>query len=258
MAYVPKPAQYLLRIDDLCPTVNQRRWERIYELVQEFGIRPILAVIPANEDRDLKVSPPDPEFWDRMRTMQDSGATIALHGYRHWCAGEGEGLIHLHRKTEFAGVDQPLQRVWIADGLSILRGHGLEPKLWVAPKHSFDYNTLSALRKEGIRYLSDGLARIPFRRGGVTWIPQQLWSPAERSRGLWTLCVHPNKTRRQKFEELRLFVEQNAAQITSFDRVVAEFESHHLGRMERFHELVATGRLYLHRRLRAKGHSAAE
>ena len=69
-------------------------------------------------------------------------------------------------------------------GSKTLRTYGLNPKLWVAPRHGFDRNTLRALQQEGIGYLSDGFARIPFRRGGITWIPQQLWEPVRKSSGL--------------------------------------------------------------------------
>lgn len=55
---IPKPAQYLLRFDDLCPTVSRARWERFLPLIEEFGIRPILAVIPDNLDHSLELSPP--------------------------------------------------------------------------------------------------------------------------------------------------------------------------------------------------------
>jgi predicted deacetylase len=255
MGRIPKPAQFLLRIDDLCPTVHARRWGRIRDLIRKFAIRPILAAIPANEDRELMQSPANPGFWGQMQEMQAEGATIALHGYHHLCSASGKSLVRKHDSSEFAGVSAELQREWIADGLKILRGHGLEPKLWVAPRHGFDRNTLLALRKEGIVHLSDGLARIPFRRGGLTWIPQQLGAPAPRSSGLWTICVHPNTAHRNRFEELRDFVARNAGQFTNFDRVVAEFPPEDLGPMERLREILATRRLYLRRRLRKPGRS---
>jgi uncharacterized circularly permuted ATP-grasp superfamily protein len=30
-----------------------------------------------------------------------------------------------------------------------------------------------------------------YRRHGITWIPQQLWRPVVKSRGLWPICIHP-------------------------------------------------------------------
>ena len=60
------------------------------------------------------------------------------------------------------------QRERIREGLEILRGKGLHPKVFVAPRHGFDRTTLHALRKEGIRVISDGFARIPFTRSRIT------------------------------------------------------------------------------------------
>jgi predicted deacetylase len=250
MARVPAPAQYLLRIDDLCTTVHQRRWTRLRDIVREFGIRPILAVVPDNYDPELNKSDPDPEFWQQMHESQVSGAAIAMHGYRHRCTSEGTSLIPLHRHTEFAGLDVEEQRAMLQAGLEILRGKGLNPRLWVAPRHGFDRNTLTALRYVGIMHLSDGFARRPFLRGGVVWIPQQIWEPAEKSSGLWTICLHPNGTSRLKADELRAFLEKRAGQFTSFDRVIAEFEATELGPGERLHEAVAMGRLRLRRSLK--------
>lgn len=249
MGKIPKPAQYLMRIDDLCPTMDARRWERVRALVEEFRIRPILAVIPANKDPKMRVCPPDPEFWAEMRRMEAAGATVALHGYRHLCLQEGRSMLRIHRRTEFSGVRTEVQRAWIHAGLELLREKGLTPRLFVAPQHGFDANTLAALRGEGIRYLSDGLARVPFRRGGVTWIPQQLWSPVEKQKGLWTICVHPHTTYRTKLEALREFLGRRAGDFTCFERVTEEFEASPLGLAERGRERLAEWRVVVRRKM---------
>jgi predicted deacetylase len=244
---IPRPAQFLLRFDDLCPTVSRSNWERFLPLLEEFRVHPILAVVPDNNDRDLERATPDPGFWAQMRAMEAAGAAIALHGYRHLCRSKGKSLVPLHSHSEFAGVDPDLQRQWIALGLEILRGHGLNPRIWVAPRHGFDHNTLPALRSEGIGLLSDGLARIPFTRGGLTWIPQQLWAPAEKPGGLWTICVHPNTARESLVNQLREFLRHHAAQFTSVDRVVEELKPARLGQVERMHEFLALWRMRVSR-----------
>ena len=35
---IPSPAQYLLRFDDLCPTVFRPRWQRFLPLIEEFEL----------------------------------------------------------------------------------------------------------------------------------------------------------------------------------------------------------------------------
>jgi predicted deacetylase len=236
---VPKPAQYLLRFDDLCPTVMRRRWERFLPLIEEFGIKPILAVVPDNRDRELMRNEPDPEFWASMRAMQAAGATIGLHGYQHICRNIGKSLVPLHLHSEFCGISRDTQQQWIESGLQTLRGHGLDPRIWVAPRHGFDMNTLAALRRVGIKRLSDGFTRVPFKRGGLIWIPQQLWGPEKKSKGLWTICVHPNTAGNDQVRELRAFLGKYAAQFTSVDRVKAEMKPTKLSASERLYEELA-------------------
>jgi predicted deacetylase len=245
---VVRPAQYLLRFDDLCPTMARGRWEEFLPLMEEFGIHPILAVVPDNRDRELQVAAPDPQFWDEMRRMEARGASIALHGYRHFCASSGQGMLRLHERTEFAGVPEERQREWIHAGLAILRGQGLTPKLWVAPRHGFDAATLRVLRGEGIIVLSDGFARVPFVREGMTWIPQQLWAPVEKTKGLWTICLHANTVNGALVGELGQFLRQHAGQFTSVDRVLREFQPGRLGLAEKVYERLATWRKEASRR----------
>ena len=240
---VPKPAQYLLRFDDLCPTMARAGWERFLPLIEQYRVKPIVAIVPDNQDRDLERCEPDPMFWDRMRRLEAAGATVALHGYRHLCNSTGRSLVAVHRHSEFAGVAPAAQSEWIRAGLEILRGHGLNPRIWVAPRHGFDANTLGALRQHGIAILSDGLARGPVLRGGVTWIPQQLWAPVDKPRGLWTICIHPNTARALLIDQLEEFLRGHADQFTSVDRVLKELKPTRLSPIDLVEESFALWRM---------------
>ena len=240
---IPRPAQYLLRFDDLCPTVSRARWERFLPLIKEFSVQPILAVVPDNQDPELVFAEPDPEFWRQMRAMEAAGAAIALHGYQHLCLKQGRSLLPLHTQTEFAGVPEQVQRHWIRVGMETLRNHGLNPRLWVAPRHGFDRGTLRALRDEGLGCLSDGFARVPFTRNGVACIPQQLWGPVHKTKGLWTICIHSNTAPDALVERLRAFLQSHAAQFTSFDRVLAEYDPAPESLTDKAHEALTLCRI---------------
>jgi hypothetical protein len=247
---IPAPAEYLLRCDDLCPTISPERWRRVESLIEEFKLQPILAVIPDNRDPELEVSPPDPSFFERMRMLEAEGAIIGLHGYRHLCASRGRSLVGLARDSEFAGVPAGTQREWIHEGLRILREQGLNPKIWVAPRHGFDRNTLEALRAEGITILSDGFARVPFRRCGLTWIPQQLSSPVDKSKGIWTICVHPDTICDEDLAKLRAFLTVHSDQFTSVYRVLFGSQPATLSFAERIYAGAALWRLKISRAAR--------
>jgi predicted deacetylase len=230
------PPQYLIRLDDVCPTMLRDRQERFLEILARHGISPILAVVPDNQDPTLNRQPPDPEFWDRMRSLQTAGATIALHGFRHLCLSRGPSILGLHQETEFAGVDPLLQQQWIRAGLAILRDHGLRPRLFVAPRHGFDRSTLDALAREGLGVISDGFARRPFTRHKVLWIPQQLWEPVIKKTGLWTICIHTNTAPASLEQKLEEFIAEHRTEFTSFDRVMEASHPNNLSWSERIAE----------------------
>jgi len=220
----PEPAEYLIRLDDLCPTMSKERFDRFLSILERFRVQPILAIVPDNQDPELNVDPPDPDFWERMRALEKQGATIAMHGYRHLCRRGGKPLLSLHQETEFAGVPEATQRDWIRSGLQILRSQGLCPRLFVAPRHGFDQSTVRVLHREGFGCLSDGFAKRPFTRGDVIWIPQQLWEPVQKKTGLWTICIHPNTASASLEKRLEAFLNDLAPWFTSFDRVLKEHD----------------------------------
>jgi predicted deacetylase len=192
-------------------------------MLKRFQIRPILAIVPDNQDPELKKDAPDPTFWAQMQEWQASGATIALHGYQHLCLARGRSLVNLHSQSEFAGVPFEYQRKWIRLGLSILRGQGLQPTVWVAPRHGFDPSTLDVLRDEGIRVVSDGFAKGPYRRSGMIWIPQQLWAPVIEKAGLWTIAYHSNNASDEDVDRLESFLERFHLNFTSVERVISRW-----------------------------------
>jgi peptidoglycan/xylan/chitin deacetylase (PgdA/CDA1 family) len=186
-------AQYLLRFDDICPEMNWHVWDGIELLLRSHGIKPILAVIPDNQDPALRVSPSNPRFWSRVRQWQDLGWRIGMHGWQHSYVTTNAGLLGVNKYSEFAGLPRPLQQEKLRAGIGILNEEGIQPDLWVAPAHSFDAVTVELLRVNGFRYISDGFFPLPhIDEFGMTWIPQQLWSFRRRPFGVWTICFHVN------------------------------------------------------------------
>jgi predicted deacetylase len=238
-----RAAQYLIRLDDFCPTMLVDRRERFLSILARHAVLPILAVVPDNQDPDLNQQAFDPKFWDRMRSLQAAGATIAMHGFRHLCASRGTSILGLHEQTEFAGVDPVLQRQWIHSGLAILRDHGLNPRLFVAPRHGFDRNTLHALKEEGLNALSDGFARRLFTHHEILWIPQQLWEPAPKKTGLWTICIHTNTASASLEETLDSFLGSHVRDFTTFEQVITHNQPSDLNWFEQISEKAATLRV---------------
>ncbi len=187
-------AEYILRLDDACPTMDHEKWQAVARLVLSHGIRPIVAIVPANEDPGLVRAPADSSFWQRVRSWARAGWVVALHGCSHVLRRSGTGIIPLQRRSEFVGLPLDEQRRRIREGAKVLEANGVRPEAWVAPAHGFDDTTLQALLVESeIRLISDGFATRAYRRAGFVWLPQQLWRPRVMKNGLWTICLHPNE-----------------------------------------------------------------
>ena len=203
-------AEYLLRLDDACPTMDAARWGAVEALLRARGVSPIVAIVPANADPDLVRGPADGRFWERVRSWAAAGWTIALHGWSHALRPSSRGLVPVNAYSEFVGLGEEEQRRRIAEGVALLAAQGIEPRVWVAPAHGFDAATLRALRAEsGIRILSDGFARRAVVREGFVWLPQQLWRPRSMGGGLWTICLHPNTLLGPALEKLARFIDGN-------------------------------------------------
>src|SRR4051812_3907072 len=126
-------AKFLVRFDDICPTLNWSVWTRVESILQRQGVKPILAVVPDNRDAHLMVDPPNREFWRRVREWNEQGWTIAVHGHQHAYTTKNGGIVGLNASSEFAGLPYADQRRKIEAALTIFSAQGLRPQVWIAP-----------------------------------------------------------------------------------------------------------------------------
>ena len=202
--------EYIIRLDDACPTMDAARWSKVESLLARHSLKPIVAVVPANTDPGLVRGPGNGKFWEQARGWAAAGWMIAMHGYSHALRPSASGIISVNRTSEFVGLPLEEQKRRIRDGLKLLQGNHLTPKAWVAPAHGMDKNTIEALRTESdIRVISDSFARRPVNRLGFTWIPQQLWRPRRMPDGLWTICLHPNEMSQADMVSLSSFIDNH-------------------------------------------------
>jgi predicted deacetylase len=207
-------AKFLIRLDDACPTMNREKWDRIEQLLDKYHVKPIVAVIPNNEDPEQQVNERDDLFWEKVKKWQAKGWEIVLHGYNHVYTSNHGGLVPINKKSEFAGLPYEMQEEKIRKGVEIFRQHGIEPKVWVAPAHAFDKNTLKALKEHtSINIISDGIAINPYKRFGFTWIPVQIWGFKKYRFGTWTICLHPNTGKENDIQNLTRGIEANIHRI---------------------------------------------
>jgi predicted deacetylase len=214
-------AKFLLRFDDMCPTINWDVWQKLENVMIEEGVRPILSVIPDNQDPNLHEGQPNEHFWDRVRTWQARGWTIGLHGYQHRYISANPGIVGLKPYSEFAGVPLEEQRAKLKQGMEIFARERVRADCWVAPAHSFDENTVRILVSLGVRTISDGLALYPHRDSqNVMWVPQQLWRFRAVPFGVWTICIHSKDDLYLDPEHFRRCIREYKNLITSLPAMV--------------------------------------
>ena len=97
----------------------------------------------------------------------------------------------------------------LAAGRDILESHGLKTDIFMAPAHSYDNNTLRALRELGYAKITDGFGKRPYRRAGLTFYPIsfRLDKSLKKAGGVTTLVVHTNTMTDPELEKYRRIFE---------------------------------------------------
>lgn len=215
--------KYLIRLDDACPTMDAVKWQRIEGILDTYDVRPMVGVIPSNEDPKQQIDIADAEFWAKVKDWEKKGWAIALHGYDHCFISEAgmKGLNPLWERSEFAGVPLEVQREKIRKGVAVFRENGIEPKFFFAPAHTYDANTLQALREESnIRIISDTIATEPYRKRDFIFIPQLGGRCSEmKLPGVWTFCLHPSVMTDENFVATEKFLQIHKNEMLSFDEL---------------------------------------
>ena len=203
---------YLLRLDDASDFMDVEKWERMEELLLRISIMPLVGIIPSNKDNDLCGKyPQDEEFWNKVHRWEKNGWTFALHGYEHQCVSSCGGINPVHSRSEFAGISYEEQCKKIEKGYQILQSHGIEPDVFFAPSHTFDLNTLRALKEETkIRIISDTVANDIYSKDGFFFLPQQSGRVRKLPLKFVTFCYHPNIMSDADFDELEDFLSKNS------------------------------------------------
>lgn len=181
----------ILRIDDVHPKMNLPRFIDFINTLKCYGMTAIIGVIPNCKDNKLfKQHNDENEFWRIIRELSSSGWPIAQHGYTHVYDKYAVTRLMGWCKSEFAGHSYEEQLVRLRSGKKILENLGIYTNIFMAPKHSYDKNTLSALNNSGFKYITDGYALTPYIEGGIVHIPQLIARYHQLPGSITTCCLH--------------------------------------------------------------------
>lgn len=211
----------IFRLDDICPQMDKKKFERMRDFFLANDIKPIIGVVPECKDAKLNIDEADSEFWNEILSLQKKGWTVAMHGCYHKYTTSKKGFYSHQRLSEFAGLPLKEQEELIKTGKDILAKHGIDTDVFMAPSHSFDNNTLKALADNGFKYITDGYTRRLFRRKNLIFIP--CMDPKIRKcRGISTVCYHTNFTTEKRYKEMEKFVSECKENITDMRSCIEE------------------------------------
>ena len=189
-----------VRLDDIAPEMNRDAFERMIGILKKHQALPLLGVIPDCRDEKIRAMEgvekiEEETFWDRIRELRDEGAVIAMHGCHHVYTTTNGGLFPLNRQSEFAGL---VSRV-----VGLGKKQELSTEIFMAPAHSYDDNTLKALKECGFKQVTDGFGREPYRYRDLTFYPLALSkkrATAGSGSGSVTIVYHVNTMKDADFD----------------------------------------------------------
>ena len=91
--------KYLIRLDDASAYSDQSKWKHLEEILDSNNIKPIVAVIPNNQDKSIQFESKN-EFFCIDKTMKKD--YLALHGYKIHHKVERNLNIFLYHRSEFS------------------------------------------------------------------------------------------------------------------------------------------------------------
>ena len=205
----------IVRMDDICPRMDKAKFERYYNMLDGLGIKPLLGIIPCCEDESFSAEE-DSLFWEKMRGCREKGYPIAMHGVHHVYTSSSKGLVCKRSMSEFAGLPLEEQIVLLRLGKRKMEENGLDTDIFMPPGHSYDINTLKAMKECGFRFLSDGRSFHPYNKAGIRCIPTSNSYRLHFNRGILTICIHSDAEDERSFKRTEKYLKKNRERIISF------------------------------------------
>ena len=226
--YISNNTGFLIRLDDIAENMNWDMMEHATNLFNKFEVKPVIGVIPNNEDPELLSYPKkNINFWEQVRMWKNKGWEIAMHGNNHvydkFCSKND--YLGLGGNSEFCSHTYENQLEKIKCGLDKFNNENIKIKTFFAPNHTFDNNTLLALKNCGISEIVDGYGLIPYEENGIKFIPQLFYKILPLPFGIQTFQIHLNYYKEKDFNILKKFIESNSNRIITYDQAISKIKN---------------------------------
>lgn len=217
-----------VRLDDITPDMDWERFLQFKALLDRYQVKPLIGIVPDNRDENLKKQikktqiPED--FWSYIKELEADGWILAMHGVHHTYTTDKGGLFPLNNFSEFAGIPLDEQKEMLLKGKQILKEKGIETEIFMAPAHSYDRNTLKALKEIGFIALTDGFGNSPYLWDGLKFYPISfnLSSTFKKKSGYSTMVVHTDTVTSDDMKRYESYFQNENIQWISFKEYLAQ------------------------------------
>lgn len=207
-----------VRMDDITPDMDWENFNFFLNLFEEVGIAPLLGIVPDNRDSNLSRDNAREDFYEVMKTLEKKGFMLAMHGCYHTYTTKCGGIFPLNDFSEFAGLPYERQKELLSHGKEKLKAKGIETDIFMAPAHSYDKNTLKALKELGFTKITDGFGRHPYIYRGLKFYPISfmLSSSLKKKSGATTMVIHANTVTQADKDGYRKIFSEHAKDMISY------------------------------------------
>ena len=220
--FVSENTGILIRIDDIAENMNWKLMQECEKLFDRYQIKPVLGVIPNNQDKELLAYPKKENFWKQIQLWKNKGWEISMHGYTHvYSQSTGKNdYFGYGGKSEFFGQKLEMQMSKIQEGLKKFNDEKIKIRSFFAPNHTYDLNTLKALKECKIYNIIDGYGLMPYNKEGMNFIPQLFYKVLMLPFGIQSTQIHLNYWSDKDFNNFEKFVENNQKKIINYEQAL--------------------------------------
>ena len=212
----------IIRLDDIAENMNWDFMNKIEILFDNYSIKPVLGVIPNNKDKDLLKYPYKENFWEKVRAWQKKGWEISMHGNTHVYENQSKKKDYFGYggNSEFYGHSLEKQSHKIREGLNKFKSEKVEVRSFYAPNHTYDLNTFTALKINGINQVIDGYGLFPHTENDIDFIPQLFYKNILLPFGIQSTQVHLNYYSDKEIIQFEKFIKKKYQKIITYDEAL--------------------------------------
>jgi len=225
--YIKKNTGILIRLDDIAENMNWDLMKKSEILFDKYNIKPVLGVIPINQDIELLAFPKKEKFWEQVRVWKSKGWEIAMHGSNHIYDSDTNKKDYFSHggKSEFFGHSLKLQELKISNGLRKFNDEQIKIRSFYAPNHTYDKNTLLALKTSGINEVIDGYGLMPYSENDIKFVPQLFYKVVALPFGIQTTQIHLNEWKQKDFNDFEKFITKNLNKIITYEQAITKINN---------------------------------